>query len=440
MFGKKGGSFYRLYRFFAFSTHISPRSINQSAMRDESELIRNAFNDAYRSNRIQQGDDPQTLPDPYKRSVKKLKSKHKATSSPGGFLTSQDQDVEMDSGGGGGFLPPSDDEEVAGGGGFLPPENQDDDDEVQIQEDYQIQLPTHLPLSSIPDALTNLNLSSNDETVLSLFQQAAEKPTSSRRRAKSGQVQEKEVSRERFEEIVKILLESKEQDQDSNQEEEEDDVEDRVETSNDRRRRNRPQRDSAIKSKSGIRKSFTRSKDDDDEMDLDQDDESSNDSQDEFRINRNREVESDEGGEEPESAFDEEDEIQTSSSKKKKGKQNAKVSSPSSRKSATGGSRRKRKSLDHDDDLEDDEDRDNDEEEVHFSNSQRDQVFEIWEMLINASEDRSKIGSKSQDRDGLKKRRIGKKELTSVIKMVGEKFGDIEVSLRLELDHHVVMS
>lgn len=63
--------------------------------------------------------------------------------------------------------------------------------------------PNHLPLSAIPDALTNLGLSAHDATVLDLFADVAYAP---RRRGANTQ---KAVARHEFRQVVAVLLQER---------------------------------------------------------------------------------------------------------------------------------------------------------------------------------------------------------------------------------------
>lgn len=106
--------------------------------------IDSAFDDAYRSYRVQAGDDARTLPNPYAR-------------------PSQAQEA-------GGFVA----ENVDAGGGFLP--DQSDGEDVVVSR------PSTIPLTSVPEALANLGLDASDAHVLSIFANTAYTPASAGRR------------------------------------------------------------------------------------------------------------------------------------------------------------------------------------------------------------------------------------------------------------------
>uniref|UniRef100_V5E7U6 Uncharacterized protein n=1 Tax=Kalmanozyma brasiliensis (strain GHG001) TaxID=1365824 RepID=V5E7U6_KALBG len=150
-----------------------------------------AFDDAFRTHRIEAGDDPSTLPNPYARPALGGPSSTTAagsnsTDTDGGFIA-DDSDaggggfiVDDDDRGGGGFIP--DDDNSAAGGGFVP----EDEDEASRSQPSDITRPATIPLSAIPEALANLGLDSSDPSVLSLFAETAYAPSSSRRRLAPG--------------------------------------------------------------------------------------------------------------------------------------------------------------------------------------------------------------------------------------------------------------
>lgn len=153
--------------------------------------IDSAFDVAYRTYRIEAGDDPSTLPNPYSRPS--LTDPSTSTSSgAGGFIP--DDPAE----GGGGFIPDDD----APAGGFLP-----EDEDAPSGSTREVIKPTNLPLSAIPEALSNLGLDATDPSVLSLFAETAYTPSSSRRRLPPGVKQEKVVGRVEFQQVASILLE-----------------------------------------------------------------------------------------------------------------------------------------------------------------------------------------------------------------------------------------
>lgn len=204
-------------------------------------FIEDAFVDAWRSFRIRQGDDPAALPDPLgqhhsqrkkvakeareNRGRKRRREDEKVAAegdappaaAAGGFLA-DDADVGDDDGGAeGGFLL---DETEEGAGGFLPDESADDSNNGSIEGSAAqgVELPQYLPLLGIPDALTNLSLPSNDETILKLFNDVAvhdetavevegavEGSRRRGRRAASGPAS-KVVSLRDFERVVEVLL------------------------------------------------------------------------------------------------------------------------------------------------------------------------------------------------------------------------------------------
>lgn len=179
--------------------------------------INAAFDDAYRTNRIEAGDDPTTLPNPYSRPLlaDSAPTHHAAASSSGGGGFIADDDAK--SGGGGGFIV---DDDTAGGGGFIVdedeppaggflPESEDDEGQPSSSSSQlpSITKPTTIPLSAIPEALANLGLDSSDPSVLSLFSETAYIPSSaSRRRLPPGVKQEKVVGRQEFQQVASVLL------------------------------------------------------------------------------------------------------------------------------------------------------------------------------------------------------------------------------------------
>ncbi|EST06391.2 EF-hand domain pair [Kalmanozyma brasiliensis GHG001] len=171
-----------------------------------------AFDDAFRTHRIEAGDDPSTLPNPYARPALGGPSSTTAagsnsTDTDGGFIA-DDSDaggggfiVDDDDRGGGGFIP--DDDNSAAGGGFVP----EDEDEASRSQPSDITRPATIPLSAIPEALANLGLDSSDPSVLSLFAETAYAPSSSRRRLAPGVKVEKVVGRQQFQQVASILVE-----------------------------------------------------------------------------------------------------------------------------------------------------------------------------------------------------------------------------------------
>lgn len=122
--------------------------------------IDSAFDDAYRSYRIQAGDDARALPNPYARPVPEQ--------SAGGFVVDNDA-----------------------GGGSLP------------DEEAEPARPNTIPLASVPEALTNLGLDASDAHVLSIFADVAFTPASAaRRREKPAKV----IGREEFRQVAAVLL------------------------------------------------------------------------------------------------------------------------------------------------------------------------------------------------------------------------------------------
>ncbi|KAJ9477742.1 hypothetical protein PHBOTO_001292 [Pseudozyma hubeiensis] len=192
-----------------------------------------AFDDAYRTSRIEAGDDPSTLPNPYSRptlaagaSGGKASTSSSANNTSGGFIVeSYDTGggggfiVDDDDNGGGGFIV-DDDEDVAEGGGFMP---EDQDEDEASTSSPSLARPGTIPLSAIPEALSNLGLDSSDPSVLSLFAETAYTPSSaSRRRLAPGVKPEKVVGRQEFQQVASVLLdELQSRNADQNQEDEE---------------------------------------------------------------------------------------------------------------------------------------------------------------------------------------------------------------------------
>lgn len=86
-----------------------------------------------------------------------------ALDEPGGFLLDDSMDT-----GGGFFIEDS----IDTGGGFLVEDEQEDETTSSIEE--SVSLPTHIPLSRIPEALSLLNLPTDDRDVLDVFRNASE--------------------------------------------------------------------------------------------------------------------------------------------------------------------------------------------------------------------------------------------------------------------------
>ncbi|KAJ1038979.1 hypothetical protein NDA10_007231 [Ustilago hordei] len=181
-----------------------------------------AFDDAYRTNRIEAGDDPNSLPNPYSRPslTDSVPTKHSAElhgGGGGGFIIDGNDsgsggdgfiiDDQVTSGGGGGFIIDDDQNSIAGGGGFLPDDNNDKDDELSSSSIRIATKVKTIPLSAIPEALANLGLDSSDLSVLSLFAETAYVPsTASRRRLPAGVRPEKVVGRQEFQQVASVLL------------------------------------------------------------------------------------------------------------------------------------------------------------------------------------------------------------------------------------------
>ncbi|SPO22701.1 uncharacterized protein UTRI_01379 [Ustilago trichophora] len=172
-----------------------------------------AFDDAFRTHRIEAGDDPSTLPNPYSRPSLTDPAPHdRASSSGGGGFIPDDSElggggflVDDNDAGGGGFLP----DDSSGGGGFIL-DDEDNDNETYAQPSSStFTKPTTIPLSCIPEALANLGLDSTDPSVLSLFAETAYTPSSSRRRLPPGVKAEKVVGRQEFQQVASVLLEER---------------------------------------------------------------------------------------------------------------------------------------------------------------------------------------------------------------------------------------
>lgn len=192
------------------------------------EDIDAAFDDAYRTIRIEAGDHPSTLPNPYSRpSLADSDSKrHAATNSSaeggGGFIA---QDAGDAAPSGGGFIVDDADDDGAGDdgfamddhapGGFLPDDDEpsfgqsdeEQSDQATSSQSEKIARPSTIPLSAIPEALANLGLDSADPSVLSLFADTAYIPSSSsRRRSAPGAKPEKVVGRQEFQQVASVLI------------------------------------------------------------------------------------------------------------------------------------------------------------------------------------------------------------------------------------------
>ncbi|GAC97283.1 hypothetical protein PHSY_004868 [Pseudozyma hubeiensis SY62] len=178
-----------------------------------------SFDDAYRTSRIEAGDDPSTLPNPYSRpsltagaSRGQAGRSSSANGTAGGFIAETNDTgggggfvVDDDDDGGGGFIvDDEDDDEVAHGAGFMP---EDQDRDEASTSSPSITRPATIPLSAIPEALSNLGLDSSDPSVLSLFAETAYTPSSaSRRRLAPGAKPEKVVGRQEFQQVALVLL------------------------------------------------------------------------------------------------------------------------------------------------------------------------------------------------------------------------------------------
>ncbi|PWN28304.1 hypothetical protein BDZ90DRAFT_144643 [Jaminaea rosea] len=171
-----------------------------------------AFTEAYRSHRIEQGDDPSTLPPPLKR--------RKTTGGGRGSNAATGADA-------GGFLPDSSDEGE---------DDQDDDENGPV--------PGFLPLAEVPHALSILSLPTDDDGILSVFRSAAINDPSAPRRRPGGEPLTKVISREDFLRVCEVLLE----DTKGGEDEEEERADDR------RRRRptGRPSRLAAAKQRRAV--------------------------------------------------------------------------------------------------------------------------------------------------------------------------------------------
>ncbi|GAC72780.1 hypothetical protein PANT_7d00269 [Moesziomyces antarcticus T-34] len=168
-----------------------------------------AFDDAYRTHRIEAGDDPQTLPNPYSRpTLGKVAAgpDHTGAGVGGGFMV-DDADEHQEAGGGfmtddapGGFMVDDDDIESA--------RASDGDDDGLGSSSPRVTKPNTIPLSAIPEALANLGLDSTDSSVISLFSETAYVPSSaSRRRLAPGVKPDKVVGRQEFQQVAAVLLE-----------------------------------------------------------------------------------------------------------------------------------------------------------------------------------------------------------------------------------------
>lgn len=234
--------------------------------------IEAAFSDAWRSWRIEAGDDAASLPDPLDRASHRRRRQQRGGQSSkaegkrrgglkvkltrpkrssqinkeaeeeatgGGFLPDDAGEEDL---GGGGFLPEGDNGNAADAGGFLPEATNEEDNEEE-EEDEPVrrggQEATHIPLSHIPFALENLSLASNDEQVLDLFAERAvymdsdevradedEAEDAGRRRrrgagaaggARLGVRREKMVSREDFGKVAEVLLLDVEEEEDGSE-------------------------------------------------------------------------------------------------------------------------------------------------------------------------------------------------------------------------------
>lgn len=149
--------------------------------------VDDAFTEAYRSHRIEQGDDASTLPPPLKRRK-----------------------------GNGAGVDPSSSAGGGGGGGFVV---DSDDDDIDDGEEEQPPAPDYLPLSEVPHALSILSLPSDDDGILTVFRTAAVNDPNAPRRRAGAPPPIKVISREDFARVCEVLMdgddEENEQAQDS---------------------------------------------------------------------------------------------------------------------------------------------------------------------------------------------------------------------------------
>lgn len=181
-----------------------------------------AFTEAYRSHRIEAGDDPSTLPAAPAATRKQLKSQQRPSEDPvrdggeaesedlgGGFIVEDDAD---DAGAGGGFIPESGSEgDIDEGGGSMPEAGSSADGSPTPSS-----LPKYLPITEVPHALSILSLPAQDEGILAVFKSAAiddprsapASSSSSRKRIQggTGATTLRVISRDDFKQVCEVLL------------------------------------------------------------------------------------------------------------------------------------------------------------------------------------------------------------------------------------------
>ncbi|CAO1629065.1 unnamed protein product [Parajaminaea phylloscopi] len=180
-----------------------------------------AFTQAYRSHRIELGDDPASLPGVTNRRNESKQRKQPSAVVPGGGIGiggDDDDDAEAggfiadDDGGDGGFIADDDQaEDDEGAGGFVVGEDGDSQAEEDAQASKGPQLPAHLPLTEVPHALSILSLPADDETTLAVFRAAAipdpasASSSGARRRGQAANAI-KVIARDEFRQVCEILL------------------------------------------------------------------------------------------------------------------------------------------------------------------------------------------------------------------------------------------
>jgi hypothetical protein len=357
--------------------------------------VKDAFIDAWRSHRIQKGDDAASLPDPLGRNKEqRTRKKRKVDTAP----------VDVDS-----------------GGGFFVEEEQGDGKAVQEEdsqgEDTSSQDVQYIPLSSVPDALATLSLPSNDEFVLSLFAQTATYiQTDARRRRRPVITEdgsggdEKMVSLHDFQRVVEVLQDADTGGQAKSTDEEEDeeeDGEDDEDNGNPPSSSRRPIRAAASTANKRRRKQI-RNEDIDEEASS---------GEDEFHsIDFAREEE-------------EEDYEEEERNISRRTVQNTKMNKKKDQKSSSGGMRRSRKQSKKADDTTATDEAE-EEDEGHLTATQRKTVNAAFSLFIGKL--RELKGDQLDEQP-----RLGKDDLKLLVAHVGEKISDKDVRFDILEDSHL---
>lgn len=182
-----------------------------------------AFSEVYRVFRLDQGDDPSTLPAPLAAGQSPARKKQRtsptlhaaaaATSSIGGGFIPDDADAGPSSGG---FIPDDDEQQPIGGGFIADTEDSNVQNHEQLgQEGHETA--AYIPLAEVPHALDILSLPTDDEDILAVFRSAAiDEPGESagdrrRNRGPGAGPRPKFIGRSDFKEVCEVLLMSGDQ-------------------------------------------------------------------------------------------------------------------------------------------------------------------------------------------------------------------------------------